>query len=102
MHLGLPIITTDVGDLKYHLKEGKFGFLIQDFDENIYADKIKKILYDKNLYNKLSDASYNYARKIFNQENNFRKVLKFIFSNKKFIDNKNIKVSIGNLNRGKP
>lgn len=102
MHLGFPIITTDVGDLKYHLKRGKFGFLIQDFDENIYADKIKKILYDKNLYSKLSDASYNYAQKIFNQENNFRKVLKFIFSNKKFIDNKNIKLSIGNLNRGKP
>jgi glycosyltransferase involved in cell wall biosynthesis len=102
MHFGLPIITTDVGDLKYHLNKGKFGYLIKNFDENVYANKIKKILNNKNIYEKFSNASFNYSQKVFNQDNNFRKALKFIFSNKKFIDNKKIKLSTGNLNLGKP
>ena len=101
MHIGLPIITTDVGDLKYHINRGKFGYVI-DNNDNIYAMTIIKVLSNKNIYEKLSNAAFSYSRKNFNLDKNFKNLLSFIFSNKNEIDNKKIKLSIGNLNRGYP
>lgn len=99
MHIGLPIITTDVGDLKYHINRGKFGYVI-DNNDKIYAMTIIKVLSDKNIYEKFSNAAFSYSRKNFNLDKNFKNLMSFIFSNKNEIDNKKIKLSIGNLNRG--
>ena len=82
MHQSLPIITTDVGDLKHHINKGKFGYVIKKFDEKIYASKIIEILNNKHIYNKLKLASYDYSRKNFNRDKNFKKLLEFVFSNK--------------------
>ena len=37
LHKGLPIISTDVGDLGYHIKKGKFGYCIKHFNETLFA-----------------------------------------------------------------
>lgn len=102
MHTRLPIITTDIGDLKYHISKGKFGYLIENFDPMQFGLKINKILNNRNIFNKFSYASLSYSRKNFNLDKNFKKLLLFIFSNKNEIENKKIKLSTGNLNRGKP
>ena len=82
MHQSLPIISTDVGDLKYHINRGKFGYVIKKFDEKIYASKIIEILSNKNIHNQFSQASFEYSQKNFNRDKNFKKLLEFVFSNK--------------------
>ena len=100
MHVGLPIVTTDIGDLKYHISKGKFGYLVRNNNQIQFVNKINKILNDKNVYTSFSNAAFSYSRKNFNRDDNFEKLMSFVFSNKKEIDIKKIKLSTGNLNRG--
>jgi len=86
MHHGLPIITTDVGDLKYHINRGKFGYVIENYNEIIYAQKIKKILCNMDVYNQFSRSAINYSQKNFNQDKNLKILFNFIFSNSKFLN----------------
>lgn len=102
MHVGLPIVSTDVGDLKYHIFRGKFGYLVGNNKLLQFVYKIKKILNNKHLYTKFSNAAFYYSRKNFNRDDNFKELLSFILLNKNEIDIKKIKLSTGNLNRGNP
>ena len=85
MHSGLPIITTNVGDLNYHINRGKFGYVVENYNEIIYANKIKKILSDKDVYNQFSKAAVNYSQKNFNQDKNFEIFFNFVFLNSKIV-----------------
>lgn len=78
MHIGLPIISTDVGDLKFHINKGKFGYLIENFNEKKYAQTIVETFSDKKLHKKLSLASYKYAQKFFNRDKNFAMLANFL------------------------
>ena len=49
MSVGLPIISTDVGDLKRYIKTGKFGYVVEN-NPNLFKSKIYKIIKNKKLY----------------------------------------------------
>lgn len=85
MCTGLPIITTNVGDLNYHINQSKFGYLVENYNETIYAKKIKKILSNERNYNQFSKAAISYSQKNFNQDKNFKVFFNFIFSQYKNI-----------------
>lgn len=61
MAAGLPIISTKIGIEGLDLEEGK-NILIAEKPEE-FVEKIKLILSDKNLYNKIQVNSYNLVRK---------------------------------------
>lgn len=59
--MGVPVIGTNVGGIKDIIKNGKNGFLVDVGDEKALAEKILKILNDRNLHQNL----VNNARKDF-------------------------------------
>lgn len=56
MSHGLPIISSDVGGVHEIVKNGVNGFIVPN-DSREFVDRIKKVLYDKKLYSKMSQAS---------------------------------------------
>ncbi len=57
MAAGLPIISTDRGAIIESVKEGENGFIVPASDPVSIADKLKKLILDSDLRNKMSTAS---------------------------------------------
>ena len=57
----LPVVTTNVGDVSELIKNGKEGFVVNN-DNEMY-NSIEKLLSDKNLRNKLSNAAFESVKK---------------------------------------
>lgn len=57
-----PVVVTDVGGLPEAVEEGKNGFIVRPKDVDDLAEKIKVILKDKNLQNKMGEYSLNLAK----------------------------------------
>ena len=53
MHLGVPVITTNIGNLKEIVEDGKEGILIKPDNENEILSAIKKINGDENFRNSI-------------------------------------------------
>ncbi len=53
---GLPCIVSNVGGNGEIIKDGETGFLIDDFSAEVYAEKIEKLISDKELYAKMREA----------------------------------------------
>lgn len=79
MELGIPIISTDVGSVKEHVKNNVNGFLIPvDFDVSSVVDIIREISNSFILYNQISVASREHAVEYFDITN-FRKRYQKLF-----------------------
>ncbi|MEK6873873.1 MAG: glycosyltransferase family 4 protein [Nanoarchaeota archaeon] len=63
MASGLPIIATPVNGVAYEIKEPENGFLIEHGNNELFKDKIIKLLEDKGLRNKISENNLKKARK---------------------------------------
>jgi len=68
MNFGLPIITSNFGEMKSYVEKEDVGMTVNPFDENEIIDKIILILNDQNLYQKYCDngkkavdSRYNWA-----------------------------------------
>ena len=59
MSQGLPIVSSDVGGVHEIVKDGVNGFVVHNEIED-FANKIKKVLDDKELYTQMSHASKSY------------------------------------------
>lgn len=71
MELGIPVITTDVGSISDHLKDGKNGFITPVKAElfvEYTSEKIMKFINDEELYFRLSLNAREYAVKNFATE----------------------------------
>ena len=63
---GLPVITSDVGGVKYGMQSGIRGFLIEhENDANTFVEKISLLYNDKSLKESIGKAGNNYALKTF-------------------------------------
>lgn len=58
---GLPIVATNVGGNSEIVKDGENGFLVPPKDKNTLSDKIKLLLKDDALMDKMGDKSYQLA-----------------------------------------
>jgi len=61
--LGIPVVTSDIGDRKIVLKYGKAGSLVQADDEKALAEGIVRILKDERLRREMSDECHQLAKK---------------------------------------
>lgn len=79
MSVGLPIISTDVGDLKKYIKVGKFGYIVKN-EPNIFKSKIYNLLNNKNLYNLFSKNSFRFVKYYLNESKQYNKIHNFLMN----------------------
>lgn len=70
MALGVPSITTDVGECRGVLDNGNCGIIINEYDKFLFKESILKLLTDDTLYKTLSENSL----KRFNEEYTIKKM----------------------------
>jgi glycosyltransferase involved in cell wall biosynthesis len=63
MLFGLPIITTNVGGLKYFIEEEKMGYLVDVKSKNSLVEKIELLIENPEKMRKMSKYNFNYAQK---------------------------------------
>jgi len=63
MHFGLPIIATDAGGSREMIDEGKTGYVVGLMDEAALVERMRAILGDPNLRNRMSRASQERAQR---------------------------------------
>ena len=68
MSMGLPVIGTDVGDVKYLIKEEYNGYIIDIGDYNKIAKRIEQLLEDDRTFKKFQENSLLKIRKEFSIE----------------------------------
>lgn len=68
MLFGLPVITTDVGGLKYFIEEDKMGYLVQRQSVESLVDKIEMLIDNKEKLFAISKHNFNYAKKHLSNE----------------------------------
>ena len=71
---GLPVVSTNVGDISSAVLNGVNGYLYEPGDIRAMADIIYKISKDKILYDKLSKASRKLAKDKFSDEQYFTNI----------------------------
>ena len=72
MATGLPVISTDIGGIPEMVVQNETGFLVRPGDAVTLADAIEKVINDRSLAQKLGEAGYERAQKLFSIEKNVR------------------------------
>ncbi len=81
---GMPVISTDVGDISSAVIDKKNGYLIRPGEVNQLADRIERISNNRNLYEEMSSESKKIAEKYFSDTLYFEQLLKILkIENKK-------------------
>jgi glycosyltransferase involved in cell wall biosynthesis len=63
MLFGLPVITTDVGGLKYFIKEEKMGYLVESKNVESLVERIELLIKNKEHMLEVSEYNFDYAKK---------------------------------------
>jgi len=74
MASGLPIISTVIGGIPEMVIEGETGYLVQPGDAGALASTIEKVIGDRSLAQRLGEAGYERAERLFSIENNVREL----------------------------
>lgn len=61
MALGLPVITRPMGGLRDFFLDGEHGYLMDEVDPTTVASFIRKLVVDRALWSKMSEAAHRYA-----------------------------------------
>ena len=81
--LSKPVVTLNVGAASEIVEDGVTGYVIRDNDENIFKERIIKLLSDNNLANTMGE---NGKRRVFELFSMDRKVQQFLAMMKKDFD----------------
>ena len=74
MATGLPVISTVIGGIPEMVIESETGFLVQPGDAVALAGAIEKVIDDRSLAQRLGEAGYERAQKLFSIEENVREL----------------------------
>jgi colanic acid/amylovoran biosynthesis glycosyltransferase len=80
MVTGLPIVSTTIGGIPEMVVENETGFLVEPGDAVSLAGAIEKVTNDQSLGQKLGQAGYERAQKLFSIEKNVRELCALIGS----------------------
>jgi colanic acid/amylovoran biosynthesis glycosyltransferase len=80
MAAGLPVVSTRIGGIPEMVVENETGFLVQPDDTAALASAIEKVVNDRSLGQKLGQAGYERAQKLFSIEKNVRELCELIRS----------------------
>lgn len=61
MHFGLPIVSTDVGGCHEIVRDGETGFLFDTMDQDALVGKMKALMDDAGLRNRMAKSAYEYS-----------------------------------------
>ena len=75
----LPVIVTDAGGMKEGMIDNKTGFVVPEKDVPAMADKIQKLIGDKNLRRKMGDAGREFVKQNFNNKILTKKLLDEVY-----------------------
>lgn len=80
LYMGIPVVSTNVGDIPYAVKNGETGYIVDGYDVKQYADKVKIILENgkesyleackKMAMNFTPDIMANRINEVFNESEN--------------------------------
>jgi colanic acid/amylovoran biosynthesis glycosyltransferase len=70
MATGLPVISTDIGGIPEMLIQNETGFLVRPGDAGALAGAIEKVIDDRLLAQRLGEAGYERAQRLFSIEKN--------------------------------
>jgi colanic acid/amylovoran biosynthesis glycosyltransferase len=80
MATGLPVISTDIGGIPEMVIENETGFLVQPGNALALAETIEKVISDRPLAQRLGQAGYERAQRLFSIEKNVRDLCALIQS----------------------
>ncbi|MEH6535820.1 MAG: glycosyltransferase family 4 protein [Psychroserpens sp.] len=63
--MGLPVVVSDVGGMKYGLIDGETGFVLEANNISAFADSIERLILDDDLKTKMSANAVKYVQKHF-------------------------------------
>jgi len=78
MATGLPVISTEIGGIPEMVVENETGFLVQPGDAAALAGAIEKLINDRPLAQRLGQAGYSRAQRLFSIEKNVRELCALI------------------------
>jgi colanic acid/amylovoran biosynthesis glycosyltransferase len=78
MATGLPVVSTRIGGIPEMVVDNETGFLVQPNDVMAVADAIEKVTNDRSLGQRLGQAGYERAQKLFSIEKNVRELCALI------------------------
>jgi colanic acid/amylovoran biosynthesis glycosyltransferase len=80
MATGLPVVSTRIGGIPEMVVEDETGFLVQPEDAVTLAGAIEKVINDRSLGQRLGQAGYERAQRLFSIEKNVRELCALICS----------------------
>jgi glycosyltransferase involved in cell wall biosynthesis len=78
MATGLPVVSTRIGGIPEMVIENETGFLVQPDDGVALAGAIEKVTNDRSLGQRLGQAGYERAQRLFSIENNLRELFALV------------------------
>jgi len=79
MSAKLPIVSTYVSGIPEAVKDGENGFLVEEKDAEALAEAISILLNDRKLRERLGEAGFRKARKMFDLQKNVERLKQVIF-----------------------
>jgi len=80
MASGLPVVSTRIGGIPEMVIDNQTGFLVQPEDAVALARAIEKVINDRSLAQKLGQAGYERAQRLFSIEKNVRQLCALLSS----------------------
>ena len=80
MATGLPVVSTRIGGIPEMIVENETGFLVQPDDAVALAGAIEKLTNERSLGQRLGQAGYERAQRLFSIENNLRELCALLSS----------------------